>query len=249
MRYLPLTVSTPLIPSLLDDSKLVTRRILPDRDQKLLSELLDRIPEAEIQCSRYANGVYVWQATDPNRGHILLTLSRGYQPGDILWVREEHYAFGFWGENENEFTKNGRPKKVFCRMMPGHADFDSKNLYYPDTFPARLTLKEGHGKATGYYKRLARFMPKEYARTFLEIEDVHIERLNTITEEDARLEGMKPNLTAIMAIGGQPALAVAHQAMFIRTWERLHGKDAWLRNDFVYRIKFRRIPKPKNFTA
>lgn len=232
MKFIPLTVTDDLIQPILDDAKLVTRRILGRTDQNKLNAAFERIPEAQIVSHEYAQGIRGWQVFEPNRGNVLVTLGRGYQPGDVLWIKETHYAYGYWRDVEGTFTPSGRQKSKF------HI---ANNGFHGVSFnPGQV--ESNSSEMLGWYKRLARFMPKKFCRTFLEVEEVRIERVNAITEEDAHLEGIKPLQTIVPA-----EIKVRYQVGFINIWTKLHGVDAWLHNDWVYRIKFRRIEKPANF--
>lgn len=69
-------------------------------------------------------------------------------------------------------------------------------------------------------------MPREAARLFLLIKNVRVERLQDITEEDARAEG---------AIGIEPI------SVFMNLWNSINGKRyPWESNPWVWVIEFER---------
>lgn len=84
-----------------------------------------------------------------------------YQPGDILWVKEK--TFG----------------------TPG--GIDNQDLCYATHCPCGYSDEE-HAKAKGW--RPSIHMPREAARIFLKVTNVKVERLQDITEEDAKAEGV-----------------------------------------------------------
>lgn len=65
-------------------------------------------------------------------------------------------------------------------------------------------------------------MPKEYARLFLRVKDVRIERLNDISEEDAIKEGAYDTFASL--------------------WESIYG-DGTFDNRYVWGVEFERISK------
>lgn len=115
----------------------------------------------------------------------------------------------------------------------------------------RLYVKEGiilFGDAlVGYYmdgvrarfheKRLtAMFMAKRYARTWLELTDVRVERLQSISEEDAIAEGIGD----WTAIGGWNT-ETAKQA-YAKLWDSINKtKHPWSQNDWVFALTFKKL--------
>ena len=78
-------------------------------------------------------------------------------------------------------------------------------------------------------------MPRWAARTYLQIDDVRVERIQEISEEDARAEGSPP-----APIPGLPP----HVGGFSVLWGSIHGGRAWERNDWVWVYRFHRVEKP-----
>lgn len=89
-------------------------------------------------------------------------------------------------------------------------------------------------------------MPKEYARLFLRVKDVRIERLNEISEEDAIKEG----LLRIEEDDGVwypdyikwGRLYKYAKSSFQTLWESIYGKDSF-DNRYVWVTEFERISK------
>jgi hypothetical protein len=67
------------------------------------------------------------------------------------------------------------------------------------------------------------FMPRKASRITLEITSVRVERLNDISDEDAKAEGC-PDRTGFMEL-----------------WESINGFESWEKNPFVWAITFKRI--------
>ena len=75
-------------------------------------------------------------------------------------------------------------------------------------------------------------MPREAARLFLRVIDVRVERLQGISEADAKAEGCDANIIP----DGMPSAV----AWFHEVWERLHAKRGfgWETNPWVWVIQF-----------
>lgn len=81
-------------------------------------------------------------------------------------------------------------------------------------------------------------MPRWASRILLEITGVRVERLQSISGEDAKAEGFDNSQSdAANSIGWfeKPIRA------FRRAWENIYGADGWDSNPWVWVIKFRRV--------
>lgn len=73
--------------------------------------------------------------------------------------------------------------------------------------------------------------PPPYTHIRLSVEAVRVQRLQEISEDDARAEGVEPG-----TFGG-------HRAAFVYLWDSINGKRApWSSNAWVWAITFRRFP-------
>lgn len=156
------------------------------------------------------------------------------QPGDVLWVRETYYAYGRWVKNG--LTKSGKQKYKFDDFTT----LSGRSYKYEDCKPA--FVKTGKKNETGWYKRPSLFMPKEACRLFLQIKNIRVERLQDISEEDAKAEGVE-------TLGLYPGYDVSAKGKFEGLWNYIHGNtdENWNTNPFVWVIEFERIEKPENF--
>ncbi|MDR8492024.1 morphogenetic protein [Serratia nevei] len=116
-------------------------------------------------------------------------------------------------------------------------DQDAHDMAYrattPDDWP-----KEGRWRPSIH-------MPRWASRITLEITAVRVERLNDISEEDAKAEGVKPagdmlpdySDTFLTPKGDFATAKVAFQ----RLWQSIYGVDSWNANPWVWVIEFRRV--------
>jgi hypothetical protein len=162
-----------------------------------------------------------------------------FNVGQILYVRETHYCYGHWALT-GELTRTGKPKWGF---VPDSKEvrFEAPNKFY-------RARRRGHENVSCWYKRLARFMPKEYARTYLEVVGIHVERLNAISEADAKAEGAEPYDVKGLSAAEIDLLdaplkdpATPYRNGFAMLWESIHGINSWATNPYVWVIEFKRI--------
>ncbi|SPX62912.1 Uncharacterised protein [Leclercia adecarboxylata] len=193
-----------MVRALLDGRKTQTRRIM--KVQPDTPEFgLRRIIESSI-----ANeiGMYFWSQDDA-RG--IKARSKPFScpyggVGDRIWVRET------WAE-----AGAGAPDlKLYRANYPAHVPSHYENV--PPAEEIRWTPSI--------------HMPRCASRILLEITDVRVERLNSISEEDAKAEGAP---TECCVIGDK------HFLGFRSLWKNIYGNDSWQANPWVWVIEFKRI--------
>jgi hypothetical protein len=138
------------------------------------------------------------------------------QVGDRLWVRETFM----------DLTGTGIESRTGKR--DGYA-------YRADTSPGSYsdeTRKEHKLKWTPSIH-----MPRTACRIVLEITGVRVERLQDITEEDAKAEGAAPSTHAIT-----PQEAV-YRVGFLNLWCSLYGEKSWQANPWCWVIEFKLVEK------
>jgi hypothetical protein len=101
------------------------------------------------------------------------------------------------------------------------------------------------------------FMPKEACRIFLRVKSVRVERLQDISEDDAKEEGVESWINERLAskpvlyknYEGDSAAWYCSKAVtsFETLWQSINGVDSWEANPYVWVIEFERIEKPNNF--
>jgi hypothetical protein len=88
-------------------------------------------------------------------------------------------------------------------------------------------------------------MPRWASRITLEITGVRVERLQAISEEDAKAEGVPPAGDLLPDYPGtyltpKGDFATAEVA-FQRLWQSIYGADSWQANPWVWVIEFKRV--------
>ena len=78
-------------------------------------------------------------------------------------------------------------------------------------------------------------MPRWASRITLEITAVRVERLNDISEEDARAEGVAPSQHIITP------LEALYRVGFLNLWQSIYGEESWSANPWVWVIEFKQV--------
>lgn len=142
-------------------------------------------------------------------------------PGDRLWVRETIRA----EERSDAFDGVRYLADGHWQMIENTAEAADKwlGLFHYGKVPAKGTTGPS---IPGIH------MPRWACRLVLEVEDVRIERLNDISEADARAEGYDP----LAMLGG-----TMPQEWYAALWDSINGAGAWAANPWVWCISFRRV--------
>ncbi|WP_261539146.1 hypothetical protein [Burkholderia multivorans] len=155
-------------------------------------------------------------------------------PGDHLWVRETHIAYGRWETRFSE--KKGRDEWHFIDMT-----LETGREY---RFDGDLPNASRGGATPAWWRRPSIFMPRAAARTLLEVTGVRVERLQRISEPDARAEGVtiEEHHTRGYCAGAYrpPSIRAFHDLWDSLNAARGHGWDV---NPWVWVVEFRRIEK------
>ena len=148
--------------------------------------------------------------------------------GDRLWVRET-----FQGplleseEQEDEFRYSPDIYK-----KPGFCAYRATDT---------LDAIDSDGRELGW--RPSIFMPRWASRILLEVTGIRVERLQEISEADAKAEGADDGFRQIVAPGNcpEPRCDGVHYGPlwhFRDIWNSIHGPDAWDANPWVAAISF-----------
>ena len=93
-------------------------------------------------------------------------------------------------------------------------------------------------------------MPRWASRITLEITGVRVERLNSISEDDAAAEGVGSAVWFAgkgvpeeqwTSLGEHGAYRASHINSFATLWESIYGADSWQANPWVWVIEFKRV--------
>ncbi|HHV3970820.1 TPA: hypothetical protein ACUJSI_003780 [Klebsiella pneumoniae] len=152
--------------------------------------------------------------------------------GDRIWVRET------WGVVSHELDEDGRiqpwtpdrPATVIHEMPFGNGYYSGHAIYAAD---GDFTWGDDDGYEDGRSCwKPSIHIPRAASRILLEITNVRVERLKSISDGDAVREGCS---TADMMSGDCVA------DVFARLWASIYGSDSWNANPWVWVIEFKRV--------
>lgn len=144
-----------------------------------------------------------------------------YRMGDLLWVRETVRA------EELETGIDGVHYLADDEFRPIENSEEASTRW--------IELFHYRGKRGAKVPPI--HMPRWASRISLRVTGVKAERLQDITEEDARAEGCAPVWSGNMAEG--PSSWADEE--FAKLWDTIHGSGAWAANPWVVAISFERI--------
>lgn len=251
MKQRPISFSTDMVKALLEGRKTMTRRKISDK------YIINQEP-----------GRYKFHGFDDNDDACFEDLKPEITPwmtpipcpygkiNDILYVRESYYQFGYWIQDGS--TKKGNQKWKFI----GYDD----DIRYSENPPGPEDYlisrdKDGPGYPQ-WYKRLGRFMPKKYARTFLEITDIGVERVKDVNLEDIKAEGVQVptdeygRIIWTMGEGDNSAFSFYRKmfdingdigpteyqkffAHWAELWCKINGRASWDANPWLWVVSFK----------
>lgn len=222
MKEKPILFNTEMVRALLDGRKSCTRRLVKTRRKDACGFYVTR---------RKADGLFAGiYEYDENESMFDNQLEPPYQPGDILYVRETFAWCPCWDcgmDTEpgacTDHMYHSEKKEYGCYMYRASCEdneYPSADTWHPSIH-----------------------MPKEAARIWLKITDIHVERLQDITIEGICNEG----LTSAAVHAGDMEIALEEWKLL---WDSTVNKDevalyGWDANPFVWVIEFERCEEPE----
>lgn len=142
---------------------------------------------------------------------------RNVKVGDRIWVRE---SLGYDAEYGH----------FYAATMPGSLGNASGRTYLCSLFDTdeAKTYSEDHLMPDRGVPSI--HLPRRYSRITLEVTEVRVERLQSISESDARAEGMPADV------------ANSPRVWYAGLWDDINGRGAWQSNPWVFAVSFRRLP-------
>lgn len=226
----PILFSTEMVKAILEGRKTMTRRIIKSRHESGLYRVCRRVTD---------NVITNIESLDWDERNCEKDITCRWQAGDALYVREEHYRKGRWIKNGN--SKTGKQKWKFVATHPA--------VLFDHNKPALFekSRNKEYPESEMWYKRLARFMPKSATRIWLQVTDIRVERLQDISEEDAKAEGIK-SFRPVPGDGPTETLYYHYVKnkwgpspihSFETLWRSINGPESWQSNPFVFVISFK----------
>lgn len=212
-----------MVRAILDGRKTQTRRIMkiqPEHSGFGLRRVIDSKNGSD-------DGKYFWSLSDACGLKIRsksFTCPFG-SVGDRIWVREA-------------FRVHSRATEVATLVYKA----SERNSWTEQT--NRVPVSVCNKPATPEKWTPSLYMPRWASRLLLEITDVRVERLNAISEEDARAEGIIDG--GCLNCGEPEPCGCANPEpdatdAFAYLWQSIYGSDSWNANPWVWVIEFKRV--------
>ncbi len=221
MKEHPILFSSPMVKALLAGTKTQTRRLLKPAPPTTEAVLARAGITFSIFTDAHSPGTFrvggpVWAVRE------LMGVEPDWrspygEPGDRLWVRET--------------------------LLLGD---DGSWVYAADSCPIELVAGDPNYPAMlswAHHNERERcnsiHMPRWASRITLEVTSVRVERLQDISEEDAKAEGVDS-----VPVGDIPRNGTLyHRDDFAQLWDIINGSKApWSSNPWVWVVGFRRLP-------
>lgn len=221
----PILFNTEMVLAILDGLKTCTRRICKDANEYTVPDMdFYNADRRTYAVHNFADKEHMEQLSTAERTCPIC-------PGDILYVRET------WTEE--------------CGKYYYRADYDSDYLDPCETlsggYPASCRNHAGCEGCTATSARIhwrpSIHMPKEAARIWLKVTDVRVERLQNITADGIRNEGLS-----------SAAVHCGDVEIALKEWENLWNSTikksdldryGWDANPYIWVIEFERCEKPE----
>ncbi|HBZ0056364.1 TPA: hypothetical protein MJF32_001613 [Klebsiella pneumoniae] len=200
-----------MVRAILAGRKTQTRRIMkvqPESNQLGLLLITDSTKHSDI-------GKYHWAESNATGNHVRskLFLCPFGAVGDRIWVREGFFPAPLEMQSEP-------PRKTMW------------NIAYRDGMQMEKLAPAEYNPTIYNYERWTPsiHMPRWASRILLEITDVRVERLRSMSQDDARAEG-------VIAASGPMEAGLA----FRELWDSIYGEESWKANPWVWVIEFKRV--------
>jgi hypothetical protein len=239
----PIIFSAPMVRAILANQKTQTRRIMKPQPSVRPMDLGADGPYIPVLTfkKRKGSGRWLW----PNAKEFI-EAEAPHPIGSRLWVRETWCML-----DQDHWEDSDKPKDWFHTQygVPRRNAVAYRAECGPDSEAAR--------KEYGYKWRTSIFMPRWASRLTLEVTNVRVQRVQDITEEDARAEGVDSLIADLSHRGNDKWAQYSVQAardqgkhrpgwatrasLFAMLFNSINP-GAWDRNDWVFAYTFKQVP-------
>lgn len=236
MKEHPILFSGEMVRAILAGRKSMTRRLVRQATGPSLSVDMTSPGTAELS---WLCGPGPGYDVDEQRKSVTCPYGA---PGDRLWVKETWAVLDMRtlkyveGSLHGKILGYGGQPPTLMNLRIGDGDAMVGYAAHP-TSPEELMSSPGFTtwrSSTPRSWRSPLFMPRWASRLTLRVTAVRVERLNDISEEDARAEGC-----AVV----DPSHHTCARDVFAALWDTINGKRApWSSNPWVWVVSFEVVP-------
>lgn len=237
-KWFPLLFSGPMIRALLAGTKTQTRRIVSAHNTLLDGGSMPRKVWPELQLER----AFVDPGPSPagNAGPYLQVPRYAYEEKD----QTVHRVYPIWQRADSIWVKetaaliwphDSAPEDERECVVEYRADGDPRR--FPGQWPSDTASDPERPRW-----RPSIFCKRWMSRITLDVISVRVERLQSITEEDARAEGVAPYTTNTLRMVDPEAQGPKWRPAFEDLWDEINGERAsWASNPWIWAIEFKRV--------
>jgi len=215
----PILFSAPMVRAILAGNKTQTRRIVKNQPFDRSWSKHDHqiaITAGRAERGDEVDGLFAYSTSSGGEWQAKCPFG---QPGDRLWVRET------WS---SDFANHYPHDRIWYaadddRRHAIEARGGVRGIYSPES-----------GVHVPFRWRPSIHMPRTASRILLEITDVRVERLNTISFADAQAEGWQSMINA-RPNDYDPI------SWYKRLWAEINGDGSWNANRWVWVVEFRMV--------
>lgn len=226
-KFHPMLYATPMVQAILEGRKTKTRRT---KGLEAINENPDACKHVGIAAfgniALQKNDFRIYQCFEEKATGKQQLVKCPYELGDVIWVRESFYTFSNWDHWKPRMLKSVNVEVFYTADLQN--DYISKPLHRGKTRPNI-------------------FLPAAYARIFLKIKSIRVERLQDISNDDSIAEGVYEHVDGGFMNYLFTAGRVCAQVSFESLWRKINGKESWKQNPFVWVYEFEKIEKPLDF--
>lgn len=226
----PILFSAPMVRALLEGRKTQTRRLVKLRGAESIEERPVGPDDDVSHCQP-------WPWSPQHDDWLACPYGRN---GDRLWVRE---TWASLQPTTNAATAANHLDRVVVRPE----DDEQVALWYRADGEMPVAEQLFSDDDDGIRWRPSIHMPRWASRITLEVTGVRVERLQAISEEDAKAEGVTPYTSLglyqrIPGPGFNGALLAdqPHRLPFADLWRDIDGPESWAANLWVWVVSFKR---------
>ena len=228
MKEIPIIFSAPMVRAIRENRKTVTRRLVkPQPLGRAKAENRGMPGDLKLSFLSPSGICRLEESRGRNARATGRMIERDYspygQPGDVLWVRE---TWSPWRKTSYEGTEwDHWQGPRFDGDRPDSIEYKAD---CPDAFDMRW--------------RSPIHMPRWASRITLEVVSVRVERLQDITEDDAKAEGVHADTADSGGTDehGRFISVPDYTSAYMRLWNEINPDHQWYTNPWVWRVEFKR---------
>jgi len=207
MKERPILFNSAMVRAILDGRKSQTRRVI-------VPTMAPRVAPRHLEpCSINGKQVlHVWAGSHADYPSEKWFICPYGAPGDRLWVRETWAYVG---------PGSGSDRPEYVEQTKNPENHTLGNVWYKAN-----EMHAFHASCSPYFRWSPSIhMPRWASRLTMEVTGVRVERVQSISEGDAKVEGVKS------------------AAEFCALWDEINGKRGygWDANPWVWVVEFKRV--------